>query len=394
MIWTRKYQPKAARDVIGQESAVSRVRELIKAKKPGLLYGPTGSGKTCAVHAVAAEEQLEIIEVNASDFRNKDMIDSVVGAAIKQQSLFFRGKVILVDEVDGVSGTKDRGGIPELVKLFSDSTYPVMMTANDPWDKKFSTLRKKAELVEFSEVGYLSAFVVLKNICRLEEITYDELALKGLARRSGGDLRAAINDLQSVAQEKGSLTREDLETLGVRNREESIANALVRIFKTTDPMIAKQALDNVDEDLDKCMLWIDENLPKEYTRPEDLFRAYESISRADVLKGRIRRWQHWRFLAYISELITAGVAVAKDEKYKSQVSYTQTTRLLKIWQANMRNMKKKEIARKIADATHVSAQRVVADIEFYRQMFRNKGLADLISEEVGLSKDETGWMRK
>ena len=59
-------------------------------KKAALIYGPTGVGKTCSVYAIANDNDLEIIEVNASDFRNKDKIDQVIGNALRQGSLFGR----------------------------------------------------------------------------------------------------------------------------------------------------------------------------------------------------------------------------------------------------------------------------------------------------------------
>ena len=77
--------------------------------------------------------------------------------------------------------------------------------------------------------------------------------------------------------------------------------------------------------------------------------------------GRIRRWQHWRFLVYVSDLLTAGVASAKDTKYPGMQTYQRSSRLLKIWQANMRNAKRNAIAEKLAEATHSSKRRVIQD---------------------------------
>ena len=110
---------------------------------------------------------------------------------------------------------------------------------------------------------------------------------------------------------------EIIKSLDDRNRIEPIQSALIKIFKVSDAKIADSALESVGEDLDESLLWIDENLPKEYDDPASLARAYESIAKADVFRGRIRRWQHWRFLVYVNALITAGVAVAKDQRKKS-----------------------------------------------------------------------------
>ena len=62
---------------------------------------------------------------------NKKSITLSVGDVIKQKSLFQKDKLILIDEVDGVSGTKDRGGVAELTKIVKASNYPICFTAND-----------------------------------------------------------------------------------------------------------------------------------------------------------------------------------------------------------------------------------------------------------------------
>jgi len=399
--WIKKYEPQNISDIEGQDKAVDELNRFVSSfsrqkKNAALLHGPSGSGKTVSVYAVAAKHNLEILEVNASDFRNKDQIEAKVGHASRQMSLFTKGKVILVDEIEGLSGKQDRGGLAALAKLIDTTAFPLVLTAQNPWEKKFSTVRRKSSLVHFEELDYADVYNVLKKICKKEKIKFDDIALKGLARRAGGDLRAAINDLQGLVEETKELKREDLEKLSERNKVESMPSALVKVLKNSNPKIALRAFENVEEDIDKQLLWIDENLPKEYTNPEDLARAYECISRADVFKGRIRRWQHWRFLVYVNALLTAGIAVSKDEKYKQFVSYTPTKRLLKIWAAGMKYQKRKAIAAKIAEKTHTSSSRVMKDTLPYLQVLfkKNKKLGKEIAESLELEKEELDWLRK
>jgi len=399
--WIIKYRPEKIKDIVGQDEAVSQLKKFIEThksqkKKAMLIYGPPGTGKTSSVYAIGDELNSEIIEVNASDFRNKDKVNSIIGQASKQMSLFAKGKLILVDEVDGLSGTKDRGGIQALAAIIQRTAHPMVLTSHDPYDKKFSKLRSKCNMVAFEPLGYMDIYERLGQICKKEGIKFEEMALKSLARRAGGDLRAAINDLQTLAGHKQSLDRADLEHLSDRQQTESIVDALIKIFKTTDPAVALSATDNINEDYDQLMLWLDENLPKEYTKPEDLARAYEKLSKANVYQRRIRRWQHWRFLVYINALLTAGVAVSKDEKYREYVKYGPTRRLLKIWMANQKYMKRKAIAEKIAEKTHTSAKKALKDtLPYLQPVFKkNKQMAEQISEYLDLNDDEIGWLNK
>lgn len=397
--WIRKYSPKLE-DIEGQDDAVEQIVDFIDnfkkhKKKAMLLYGPCGTGKTSSVYAASSQKNLEIIEVNASDVRNKDQIMSRIGSAVGQMSLFAKGKIILVDEIDGISGTKDRGGIPALAKIIKESTFPVFLTSQNPFDNKFSKLRNVSTLVQFSPLSHKHIANILENICRKEGISFEENSLTTLGRRSAGDARAAINDLQTVHANKGKITKQAIDELGQRNQSGTIIEALLKIFKTTDPKIAISALEDVDEDLDQAMLWLDENLPKEYEKPEDLARAYNSLSMADVFNRRIRRWQHWRFLVYVNALLTAGVAVSKDEKYRKYVQYKPTGRILKMWWAKQKNMKKKAIAQKIASRTHISTRDMIKDMDYFKVIFRKDNkMADAIAEQYELDKDEIAWMKK
>ncbi|MFH1506017.1 MAG: replication factor C large subunit, partial [archaeon] len=270
-----------------------------------------------------------------------------------------------------------------------------VMTANDPFHKKFAPIRKKANLVQFHTLDYRSVAKVLERIAKKEKVEYDNEALKSLARSVSGDLRAGINDLQTLSGGK-KLSKEDLDDVSERKKVESIMQALLKVFKTTDPEIAKYAYKDINENLDELFLWVDENLPKEYQKPADLARAFENLSLADVYKGRIRRWQYYRFYVYCYDLLSVGIALSKDEKYKHFVSYTPTKRILKMWQANMKNMKKKAIAEKIALGTHTSSKRVMRDTLPYLQVLFKRGFREskAIAEEYELTKEEVDWLRK
>ncbi len=399
--WIKKYQPTTPDEIQGQNKAVDTLKEYInnykkRKGKAAILYGPTGCGKTISAYAVANELDLELLEVNASDFRNKAQIESIIGTASKQMSLFSKGKIILVDEIDGLSGTKDRGGISALTNLIKSSAFPIICTATDPYGKKLATLRKASNLIEFHTLSYVSIAKVLEKIAKAENVKTDNELLKTLARRVGGDMRAAINDMQILVDKNNELTKQSIDELSDREQKENIINALRLVLKTTDPNTAVHAFDNVPEDFDQRALWIDENLPSEYEKPEDLARAYDFISKADIMNRRIRRWQHWRFLVYINAYLTAGIAVSKDEKYKKFVPYRPTTRILKIWKANMKYQKRKAIAEKIAAKSHCSTKTVIQDMLPYIQvaMKKDQQLSSNLGEEFELSKEEIDWLRK
>ncbi len=392
--WTLKYQPQSLTEFSFHTAQIQQMKSFVEGfkkqkRKAMLIHGPTGNGKTVAIQALARDMQLELIEINASDCRNKDAIHSIIGTAAKQMSLFFTGKIILVDEIDGLSGNQDRGGITAIEEIIATTAFPIFLTCQDASDKKIKPLLKKVQAVAFEPLNHMQITEVLKRICTTEKLEYEESALKTLARQADGDLRAAINDTQSMGGEK--ITMQRFEELGYRNKQESIKDALIKVFKISDANIAKTAFQNVQEDIDHIFLWIDENLPKEYLDAESLASAYDKLSRADVFKGRIHRWQHWGFLVYVDALLSAGVAVSKTQRNKNPVTYEQTQRLLKIWIAKQKYAKRQAIAEKLTKA-HLSSRQAIPVVPYIKQMFKNKEMKEKLIAEFEFDADEIAWL--
>ncbi len=379
---TDKYIPKKTREIKHNQDNIEKIKLLIKAKKNILLYGPTGTGKTIISHAIANDLNYEILELNASDIRNSESIYQILGNSINQKSLFNEGKLLLVDEIDGLSGNDDRGGIQAIIELLKISTYSIIMTCNNPYDQKLSSLRQKVQMIELKKLNSSTILTILEEINNREKLNLPKKLLEGITQFSSGDIRAAINDLQVISK------KEDLELLGNRERKEDIFNTLKLIFKAKDPKIVLPLLEKVDMDQDEVFLWIDENIPNEYKLKEDLYNAYEVLSKADVFRGRIRRWQHWRFLAYINDLLTAGIALSKKEKYNSFTLYKRTTRILKLWKAKMQYGKRKSISEKLARYTHTSTKKVIKDF-FYLKNIIDKDLATTLK----LDEDEIDYLK-
>jgi replication factor C large subunit len=326
------------------------------------------------------------LELNASDLRNKEQIAQIVGPASHQQSLFKKGKLILVDEVDGISA-KDRGGLSELLSIIEKTAFPVIVTANDIWQQKFNLLRQKCELVQVKELDYKVILDILRSICFKEHCHISEDVLTSIAIKARGDIRASINDLEILARSNETMIVKDM---GERNKEVSIFNALQYVFKNSK--LDSKMLDIYDEvhmEIDEIFLWVEENIPLEY-KGEELATAFEALSRADVFKGRIHRQQHWRFMVYEYFFLGAGVAASKKMSKVGWTAYRKPTRILKIWLQNQRNEKKKTICIKYAKLCHISIKQAMRDFLLIKQILKNIK----IRQELKLSEDEIAYLDK
>jgi len=388
--WTEKYRAVSLKDFRGQDEAIARLKYFVinfrKGKRAAILYGPAGSGKTSLINALAHDMGFEIIEMNASDLRNREQIESVLNQASSQKSLFAKSKILLIDEIEGISGYYDRGGAQAISKLIDSARFPIFMTANDIWDRKLNELRKRAELVQIKETDYKAVTDVLKNISMKEKLCIREDILKAIAIKSKGDVRAAINDLQSISLSKGEI---DVSCIDEREKDEGIFTALQRIFKAAkiDSQLIN-TFDSVDMPIEQVFLWIEENIPIEYKNGEEIAKAFDALSRADVFRGRIHRQQHWRFLVYEYALLTAGIAAAKKQVRIGFTKYNKPQRVLKIWIAKQRNAKKRAIAVKIARFTHISIKKALKEFPIMVQFLKSQG----IQERLKLNQEEVEFL--
>ncbi len=394
--FTVTYAPKSSKEIVGQEEAVKALKTFIQQyrqqkQKAALLHGPIGTGKTSAVYAVAQELQADVLELNSSDLRNADALSSFLNAALGQQSLFMRPKIILIDEVDNISGVQDRGGIPALLSAIDKSVFPVILTANDLYEQKLKPLRKSCLAIEFPKLPYQAILQHLQRVAQQENLAFEEKALSALARQADGDMRSALLDLQTCGV-SGKITFGAVSTLADRKRQQTILATLKTIFKSSSAETALPALDDVAVDLDEIFLWLDANVPKEYLSPRALAKAYEALSRADIFRGRIRKQQHWRFLVYVNNLLTAGISVAKDEKNPAFVPYQPTMRLLQIWQANQKQAQKKALAEKLAPKLHASKRQVLQQMPYLQQILKSAS-PEALGKELQLEDEEIAWVR-
>lgn len=391
--WVERHRPKTFEEIKGQSEAIRQIINFVenfnngiltkKAKKALILYGPPGIGKTSLVHVLAIETKSEIFELNASDLRNKSKLQEILKPAMEQMSLFEKNKIILVDEADGISAV-DRGGLTELITLIEVSKYPVIVTANDIWASKFSLLRKKAEIVELKEINYSSIKDVLISILRKEKKFIDNDVLTKIAVKAKGDLRAAINDLQAISRIENPRSIE----IDERNKEISIFNALKLVFKGKPTQNTLGIFDSVNMNLDEIILWVEKNIPEEYSG-EELYRAYDLLSKVDVFKGRIYKQQYWRFMVYENILLSYGISASKKMMKPGFTSYKKPTRILKIWMNNQRTIKKKSIAKKYAMHVHVGQKRAMNEFPIIKQIIKAN---PEIQKELKLDQEEIEYL--
>jgi len=398
MNWAEKYRPKTLEEVVGNRVAKEELKRWIedyisgRERKPVILVGPPGCGKTTMAKALGRDYNFDVIELNASDNRSAEIIRSIVGSASGSKSILGRRILVLLDEVDGISGTGDKGGLKEILKIVKTARNPIIMTANDIYKPSLKPLREISKVINLRPVPTSTILSLLKKIARNEGLEVDEETLKVIAKHAEGDLRAAINDLESLAL-GGSLSLEDAKKLDSRNTEKTIFDAIRMILKTTHYNIALLALWDLKEDLETLEEWLSENIPREYKKMKEVATAYDYLSKADLFLGRANRRQNYSLWRYASGLMTAGVALSKEEKYRGFTPYVRPKVFNKLLQVKSEREILKRILSKIGEKTHVSTKRAKEDLHYLSTILkRDPKLGAKIVDFYEFTEDEVEYL--
>ncbi|MEM4788938.1 MAG: replication factor C large subunit [Ignisphaera sp.] len=371
--WVIKYRPKQINDVVNQEQAKQKILEWLKKwpnveKKALLLYGPPGVGKTSLVEAISNELGYDLIELNASDNRRREDINRIVVRASITKSLTTQSakKIILLDEVDGIANKEDAGGLEAIKELVELTAIPIIMTANNPWDQKLRPLREICEMIQFKKLTKNEMMYILHQICSKEKIECDDDVLEYIIDRSEGDLRAAINDLEVLYEGRSKVSLQEAKAiLRPRDREHDPFETLRLLFYANYAWQAKSVLNQSQLDYEQLKLWLEENIVHQYQDLEDMVRAYEALSRADVYLGRIVKTGDWDLLSYAIDIMTAGVSFAAKNNIKDKyrwVKYSFPQRLTLASKLKEVRSIIDDISKIISLKLHVSTSVVKSDI--------------------------------
>ena len=401
--WVEKYRPQTLEKVVGHPTAMETLRNWalsweddIPKDRAIIIYGRAGTGKTSSAYALANEMGWEVIELNASDQRTAKMIEKVAGSGSRMETLSGTKRLIILDEADNIYGTADRGGEKAIIGLIKKTNHPMILIANELYDMSYG-LRSACKLIQFRSISYGTIISVLEDITNKENITYGKGVLEKIAENADGDLRSAINDLQAIVQGRPDKTKIELKDIitGERDTKEDIFKALGKIFRGKDIIDAYKSSFNLDQDPEDFIQWIDENLPREYTRPLDLAEAYNYLSKASVFLGRVRRRQNYGMWKYASLLMTAGMVVARSQTQK-QIGFVkfQTPAIRKRLSETKGTRKIRDsLAQKIGTYCHASIRFTRYHLfPFFRLLMKDEKYASSIAASLGLDAEEIAFL--
>lgn len=347
LMWVDKYKPASTKNIIGQQGGASNVRKLLNwlqnwqknqlgdrrppmpspwAKddtggyyKAALLSGPPGVGKTTTAHLVCKEMGYDILELNASDARSKKSIDQIVSELLGNKSLagFATGgghtsskHALLMDEVDGMSGNEDRGGVQELIALIKKSKIPIIAMCNDRNHPKIRSLANHCFDLRFYKPRVEQIRGPMMSVCYREGIKIKAEALDQIIIGSNQDIRQVLHHLSMWSANEKNLQTDDVKREAKKAKKDfkkgpwDVCRTVFTESEHKNLNIHEKS-DLFFNDYSIAPLFVQENYPKVVPHSakgnrratlEQLAKTAASVSDGDLVGQLIRSHGAWSLL--------------------------------------------------------------------------------------------------
>ncbi|KAI8878565.1 P-loop containing nucleoside triphosphate hydrolase protein [Backusella circina FSU 941] len=214
--WVEKYRPVYLKDITGNEEAVERMEKIVQTGNlPNLiLTGLPGIGKTTSILCLARELlgnscKEGVLELNASDDRGIDVVRNKIKAFAQKKVTLPPGKhkIIILDEADSMTSGAQQA-LRRTMEIFSNTTRFAL--ACNQINKIIEPIHSRCAILRYVKLSDDEVEKRLKEICEMENVSIDASGYDALIYSANGDMRQAVNNLQSCHYGFGQVNAENV----------------------------------------------------------------------------------------------------------------------------------------------------------------------------------------
>lgn len=351
LLWVDKYRPCSLKNLIGQQGEQSCANKLLRwlknwhknhssnskpaaarfgkfggkddgsGFKAALLSGPPGVGKTTTAALVCEELGYSYVEMNASCTRSKNSLKEVIAESLNNTSIknFYTGAsqkvsdkhVLIMDEVDGMAGNEDRGGIQEMIGLIKSSKIPIICMCNDRNHMKIRSLSNYCFDLRFQRPRMEQIKGAMMSIAFKEGLKIPPPALNEVILASNQDIRQVLHNLSMWSATDKVMTYDQTKADAKKAKKDMKMgpfDVCRKVFVTGEETAHMTLIDKSDlffHDYSLAPLFVQENYI--HVRPTAagdnlknhlvlLSKTADSICDGDLVDRQIRSRQTWSLL--------------------------------------------------------------------------------------------------